>query len=578
MDNDTEMKRLLFCVFAACAVLASCNKDEEIGVPAARKPVITLDSETAVYKVKAGRDLTISPSYENADDAQYAWTIDGRVVGRGPSYTFRSETTGRVFVGLSVTTAAGSASEELRIDVVELEIPAVSLAGADEGFMVLAGKPLELKPLVAETSLPTTYSWRVDGTEVSAEKDYVFMQEQSGEYTLRFEARNEDGEDAVEFGVRVSTADEMPFSWTFDRTEYNLSSGRAIRLSPLDIESTLDALYTWTIDGEQVQQSSDPAFVFDRTEQGTYAVAVVMTNALMSVEQTLTVHVCPPEGRYYRAKTAASSADCDRVCEFLPAPGQFVNEGYTAATMEEACAVAEKLLAAGSYVSLGGFGGSIVVGFDHSIDNSGGDYDFAVEGNSFESSSEPGIVWVMQDENGDGLPNDTWYELKGSEWGKPETVQDYAVTYYKPASEGMDVQWTDNRGGTGTIDHLAFHEQAYYPAWVEAESYTLRGTRLEARNYDQSGDGTYWILPPYDWGYADNYSSVDRLTNRPNSTAAANANRFRISDAVRFDGQPANLRYVDFVKIQTGINAKCGWLGEASTEVLGVYDCRVSKR
>lgn len=371
MDNDTEMKRLLFCVFAACAVLASCNKDEEIGVPAARKPVITLDSETAVYKVKAGRDLTISPSYENADDAQYAWTIDGRVVGRGPSYTFRSETTGRVFVGLSVTTAAGSASEELRIDVVELEIPAVSLAGADEGFMVLAGKPLELKPLVAETSLPTTYSWRVDGTEVSAEKDYVFMQEQSGEYTLRFEARNEDGEDAVEFGVRVCTADEMPFSWTFDRTEYNLSSGRAIRLSPLDIESTLDALYTWTIDGEQVQQSGDPAFVFDRTEQGTYAVAVVMTNALMSVEQTLTVHVCPPEGRYYRAKTAASSADCDRVCEFLPAPGQFVNEGYTAATMEEACAVAEKLLAAGSYVSLGGFGGSIVVGFDHSIDNSG---------------------------------------------------------------------------------------------------------------------------------------------------------------------------------------------------------------
>lgn len=571
------MKRLLFIVIAACGVFASCNKDEEISITAAEKPVITLDSESAVYKVKRGRDLTIRPVYEHVDDAQYAWTIDGEVVGKNPTYTFRGQTTGEVFVGLSVTTAAGSATEELRIDVVELETPTVSLAGADKGFVVMTGKPLTLTPLVAETSLPTTYSWRVEGTKVSDEKDFVFTQEQPGEYHLYFEARNEDGEDGIEFGVRVCTADEMPFTWVFDRTEYNLSSGRAIRLSPLDIESPFEALYTWMIDGEKVQESRVPAYVFDRAEEGTYVVTVTMSHALMSAEQSLTVHVCPPEGRYYRAKSAASAAACDRVCEFLPAPGQFVNEGYSARTMAEACTAAQNLLKAGSFVSLGGFGGTIVVGFDHSIDNSG-DYDFAVEGNSFDSSSEPGIVWVMQDENGDGLPNDTWYELKGSEYGKPETIQDYAVTYYKPASESMDVQWTDNRGGTGTIDHLTFHGQAYYPAWVETESYTLRGTRLEARNYDQSGDGTYWILPPYDWGYADNYSSIDRLTDRPNSEASANANHFRISDAVSFDGKPANLKYIDFVKIQTGINAKCGWLGEASTEVFGIYDYHITKK
>ena len=69
---------------------------------------------------------------------------------------------------------------------------------------------------------------------------------------------------------------------------------------------------------------------------------------------------------------------------------------------------------------LGGWGGYIVVGFDHSIENKGG-YDFSIKGNAFDSSNEPGIVWVMQDVNGDGLPNDEWYELKGSEYGKPET-------------------------------------------------------------------------------------------------------------------------------------------------------------
>lgn len=79
-------------------------------------------------------------------------------------------------------------------------------------------------------------------------------------------------------------------------------------------------------------------------------------------------------------------------------------------------------------------------GFDHSVYNkpdvsSNGGYDFSIIGNPFDGSSEPGIVYVMQDENGDGLPNDTWYELRGSETGKAETYQHYAVTYYRPPTQ-----------------------------------------------------------------------------------------------------------------------------------------------
>ena len=186
----------------------------------------------------------------------------------------------------------------------------------------------------------------------------------------------------------------------------------------------------------------------------------------------------------------------------------------------------------------------------------------------------------MQDENGDGLPNDTWYELTGSEYGKPETTQDYAVTYYRPRAAGMEVQWTDNKGASGSVDYLSqFHTQDYYyPAWVEADSYTLRGTCLKANNYDQSGNGSYWVNPAYDWGYADNFSPIDRLTDDPNSGAGVNANHFRISDAVTFDGKPAGLKYIDFVKVQTGIQAKSGWLGEISTEVFGVFDYNMTKK
>lgn len=285
---------------------------------------------------------------------------------------------------------------------------------------------------------------------------------------------------------------------------------------------------------------------------------------------------------FYRPATQASSPYYTKVFEYTPAPGQFINEtktgGFdgTQTTPEAACAYAETRFAADIWVSLGGFGGYIVVGFDHSIDNTGG-YDFAVLGNSFSGSSEPGIVWVMQDENGNGEPDDTWYELAGSESGKAETISNYAVTYYRPSEPQQPVQWTDNQGNSGQIDYLKqYHRQDYYyPQWITADSYTLTGTCLEARNYDASNNGTYWVNPEYDWGYADNFSPIDRLTNDENTNADINANHFKISNAIDASGAPKHLDYIDFIKVQVGVNTKSGWLGEVSTEVCGFYDYRL---
>lgn len=205
-----------------------------------------------------------------------------------------------------------------------------------------------------------------------------------------------------------------------------------------------------------------------------------------------------PDGiGYYRPKTSASNDTCNMVYEYMPAPGQFINELKTSGfdgnqtTQFDANNYAMKRIKKNLFVSLGAFGGYIVVGFDHSIDNTGG-YDFGIMGNMFKNSSEPGVVWVMQDTNGDGLPNDTWYELQGSETGKATTIQDYEVTYYRPTEPGQPVKWTDNKGGEGEVDYLKnFHDQEYYyPLWIEEDAYTLSGTKLEARNFDQSGKGS----------------------------------------------------------------------------------------
>ena len=276
---------------------------------------------------------------------------------------------------------------------------------------------------------------------------------------------------------------------------------------------------------------------------------------------------------HYRAATDSSSEHWSEVFEYTPAPGQFVGEtqsgGFTGeeSTAADAVAYAERRLTAKSFVSLGGFGGYIVVGFDHSIDNGAG-YDLAVRGNAFDGSSEPGVVWVMQDENGDGEPNDTWYELSGSDTMTESTIRNYSVTYYRPTSAGQPVRWTDSEGGQGEIDYLGdYHKQDYYyPTWIAADSYTLTGTRLEARNYDASGVGTLWKQPAYDWGYADNFSAVDYLAD--NKTT----NRLDISNAIDSRGTTVDLDYIDFVKVQTACNTKSGWLGELSTEVIDFID------
>lgn len=247
------------------------------------------------------------------------------------------------------------------------------------------------------------------------------------------------------------------------------------------------------------------------------------------------------------------------VVAFLPAPGQFVNEGYTATTMAEACAYAQERLDNNYFVSLGGFGGYIIVKFKTPIINSEGGYDFGIYGNSFDGSSEPGVVWVSQDANENGVADDEWFELRGSESGKESTLQNYAITYSRTDNE-TKIAWRDNKGESGTIERNAAHRQDYFPAWVESEEYTLSGTLLPD-NSEWSKKNQEWVLHAFEWGYVDNFSTIDLATDR--------ANRFRISDARTASGELANPSQIDFIKVQSATNEIHRAIGEVSTEVCG---------
>lgn len=580
------MRRVLdFIILSVMVVVASsCNIDEEITT--ALPPKIYLDSSSGVYTVKVGHEVIIAPSYENAEGATYSWKMDGRLIGNDASLAFMREAVGEYYILLTVTADTGSDSEEIRIDVVELEIPMVTIAGSDS-ITVAAGAEVKLNASVRKTSLATTFAWSINDEVVSEEFAYTFEADMLGTYTVVATAANEDGAHSDTMTIEVVNTEDMPFVWEFDREVYHTVVGRKLRISPSTISNVEGVAYAWSVEGAEEIISEESSLTFVAESAGEYRITATATAERGTGEVTITrnfVVTVYEEGAFYRPQSGASTAEWNKIFDYTPAPGQFINElktgGFdgTQTTMEAAIAYAEERLRDENWVSLGGFGGYIVVGFDHSVVNSG-DYDFGIKANSFAGSSEPGIVWVMQDENGNGEPDDTWYELAGSETGMATTIQEYAVTYYRPTGPMMPVQWTDNLGNYGEVDYLKqFHRQDYYyPLWIEADSYTLTGTCLEPRNYDASGNGSYWVNDKYDWGYADNFSPVDRLTEDDNAEGGVNANHFKISNAIDCDCEPIHLDYIDFVKVQVGVNAKSGWLGELSTEVCGFFDYNMKK-
>ena len=128
----------------------------------------------------------------------------------------------------------------------------------------------------------------------------------------------------------------------------------------------------------------------------------------------------------------AHSKYIQAVDEYRPAPGQYVNdipeyeEGDTEADMIRKCnesVAGRSILDPDAHlIALGGWGGYITFHFDHSIANIPGKRDFAVWGNAYQEMrnlvfggmNEAGVVMVSKDVNGNGLPDDPWYEISGS--------------------------------------------------------------------------------------------------------------------------------------------------------------------
>ena len=308
--------------------------------------------------------------------------------------------------------------------------PLITFDVPDGQYTVKTGQTLAIMPQISYDT-GASYTWELDGITVGTDKYFTFSAQEPGTYFLPFKVTRPDT--TVSNQVKINVIRKAPphIYLAVPENGYSVLTATGLTLRPI-VDNGKNATYLWKVD--QVEVSRDSIYTFTSSREGNYDVFFSAVNEDGADEILFRVNVADtlpgsgdtgatddpplPSGKYYRPSNQGSNAHWSAVLEYTPAPGQFINERETGGfsgenTPEKAIHYAEKRLQQGLFVSLGAFGGYLVAGFDHSIVNDGG-YNLQITGNTHENSSEPGIVWVMQDSNGNGLPDDTWYELRGS--------------------------------------------------------------------------------------------------------------------------------------------------------------------
>lgn len=426
-----------------------------------------------------------------------------------------------------------------------------------ENYQVTRFKQIEIEPKISGFD-EATFNWKIGDSIISNEQKLNFSSLKAGNFDLKLIVKNKNKVDSAT--TKVNVLDVIESSYETDRLKY-------IFISP-DVDDKMFNEFVWKIDNEVISTSKELNYVTD-----------LIGKKNITLEMKGSKNVSVTSNLIVNNEKSTYSKYISQVFDYLPAVGQFTNAlpayvtGETQADMTTKAAkalVGEK----STMITLGGYGGYVVFGFDHTIMNQPNKRDFKVLGNGFAGSSEPGIVMVAYDKNKNGKPDDDeWYEIAGSEYTNPNTIKNYTITYTKPDENKTPVKgtigwqtdieyikWSDNQGNSGYKTKNSYHKQSYYPLWFGSDQLKFTGTLLPNNYTDQSGNGTYWVGKQYAYGYVDNASNSSEDSN------------IDIDWAVDKNGNPVKLLGIDFIKVYTATNQEAGWLGEISTEVAGAYD------
>ena len=286
-----------------------------------------------------------------------------------------------------------------------------------------------------------------------------------------------------------------------------------------------------------------------------------------------------------------------RIFDFDPAPGMFANDLYKDGnTKEDVMRTALGRInetSVGYPLDLGGFGGSIIVGFDHTVVNIAGKKDFRVYGGDVSNPlvpkanpPAPGLIYVAYDKNKNGKPDDDeWFEIIGSQHTKENTINNFKITYHKkPAGESLvstgprdffddreHIFCENNQEETYYLAKPRVKKQ-FYPAWATQNALTYEGMKLDVGFAPVRPNQTTLFNSTFtEWGYVN---AIDPDID--------------IDWAVDKSGNKANLPGIDFIKVVNCVSEPMGlcqqqssmaavFAGAGDLHILKKYNLKIKK-
>lgn len=274
------------------------------------------------------------------------------------------------------------------------------------------------------------------------------------------------------------------------------------------------------------------------------------------------------------------------IYDFNPAPGMYANDlyktGYTKADVMRIALGRINETSVGYPLDLGGFGGSIIVGFDHTVVNISGQKDLRVYGGDLTDKADPpapGLIYVAYDKNKNGKPDeDEWYEIIGSNHAKSNTIKNFKITYHKPAVgkpvvvNGPNDFYLDhehvfceNNQDENYYMHRPKTKKEFYPNWLAENTAVFEGMKLNVNFLPaRPNQTTLWNFEAPEWGYVNAINpDID------------------IDWAVDKNGNKANLPGIDFIKIVNCVSEPMGLCLQQSsmaTRFSGAADLHLLKK
>lgn len=292
---------------------------------------------------------------------------------------------------------------------------------------------------------------------------------------------------------------------------------------------------------------------------------------------------------------AVASSFASAVVSYDPAPGQFVNHESLGDPAHALGPPDGRGVIDGNdatVVTLGGFGGAIVLAFDAPVnddpDNPFG-LDAIVFGNAFYAGGQVNRHWaecatieIAVDANDNGLADDPWYLIPGSHLDPPTTPSqqtwddDLADPAFPPGAESwipagragtwittahrlppsiFDASVVQNPLGLNAVEEGVFGYADYSPTLI-----------LGDLDMDDVVDDAGLIADEF-------YTFPDDPYTTGVVAGSGGGDAFDIAWAVDAQtGEPAELAAFDFIRITNGVNAVSPVFGEKSPEIDAVAD------